>query len=146
MSQSNAGPARPLVRPLSPHLQIWRWHVTMLASILHRVSGVGLYLGAFVVTAWMACAASGPEAYGMFAHAGASLVGLAVWIGFSWAVFYHLVSGVRHLIWDTGAALTRKSASALAVLSIWASIIATAAFWAVMFASHHAAWSGKVLL
>ena len=146
MSQSNAGPARPLVRPLSPHLQVWRWHVTMLGSILHRATGVALYVGAVVVTAWLACAAAGPAAYGAFAHFGSSIVGLIVWIGLTLSATYHFAAGIRHLIWDTGAGLTRKSASAMASLSIWFAVIVTAGFWVWMFASQHAIWNGRILL
>lgn len=144
MSPTNAG--RAPVRPLSPHLQIWRWHVTMLGSILHRVSGVALYVGAVVVVAWLAAAAAGPDAYGRFAEIGSSAIGLLVWFGLTLAAFYHLASGVRHLVWDTGAGLQKNSASTLATLSIWFAVIATLAFWAWLIASQHVVWSGKVLL
>jgi succinate dehydrogenase / fumarate reductase cytochrome b subunit len=142
MSQPNAGSAR----PLSPHLDVWRWHVTMLASILHRASGVGLYGGAVLVVLWLIAAAAGPQCYGLFAHLGSSVVGLILWIGLTWAAFYHLFSGARHLVWDTGAGLTKEAASMLARLSIWASVLAVIAFWAWLFVSHHVVFSGKVLL
>jgi succinate dehydrogenase / fumarate reductase cytochrome b subunit len=138
--------ARALERPLSPHLQVWRWHVTMLGSILHRATGVALYGGAVVVTAWIAALSAGPDAYGAFARLGSSAVGLLIWAGLTLSAFYHLAAGVRHLIWDTGAGLTRKSASALANLAIWFAVIATAAFWVWLFAAQHVAWNGKVLL
>jgi succinate dehydrogenase / fumarate reductase cytochrome b subunit len=118
----------------------------MLASILHRVSGVGLYGGAALVVLWLVAAAAGPQCYGLFAHIGSSVVGLIIWIGLSWSAFYHLFSGVRHLVWDTGAGLTPAAASTAARLSIWASVIATIAFWAWLFASQHVVFSGKVLL
>jgi succinate dehydrogenase / fumarate reductase cytochrome b subunit len=118
----------------------------MLASILHRVSGVGLYGGTVLVVLWLVAAAAGPQCYGFFAHLGSSAIGLIIWIGLSWAAFYHLFSGVRHLIWDTGVGLTRGGASTLARLSIWASVLATIAFWAWLFVSHHVVFSGKVLL
>jgi len=146
MSQSNAGPARSLVRPLSPHLQVWRWHVTMLGSILHRATGVALYAGAALVTAWLACAAAGPTAYGAFADFGASAIGLLVWIGLTLSAAYHFASGIRHLVWDTGVGLTRKAASAAATLSIWFAVVATAGFWVWMFVSQHVMWNGRILL
>lgn len=154
MSQAKAGGAgapgaanaRPLVRPLSPHLQVWRWHVTMLGSILHRATGVALYVGAVVIVAWIAAAAAGSEAYGEFAHIGSSAIGLLIWIGLSLSAFYHLASGLRHLVWDTGLGLTRKTASSMASLSIWFAVIATIAFWVWLFASQHVMWNGKVLL
>jgi succinate dehydrogenase / fumarate reductase, cytochrome b subunit len=146
MSPSNAGPVRPLVRPLSPHLQVWRWHVTMLGSILHRATGIALYVGAVVVTAWLACAAAGPAAYGEFARLGSSAIGLVVWIGLTFSAASHLASGIRHLFWDTGAGLTRKTASALTSLSIWFAVVVTAGFWAWLLLSQHVIWNGRILL
>lgn len=145
MSNASAGATgkarnKPIVRPLSPHLQVWRWHVTMLGSILHRVSGVGLYIGAIAVVGWLAALAAGPEVYTRFVTYAASPLGLVVWFGFSACVFYHLASGLRHLLWDTGAGLSPKTASALSTLSIWFAVIATVAFWAALFVT------GKVVL
>jgi succinate dehydrogenase / fumarate reductase, cytochrome b subunit len=133
------------VRPLSPHLQVWRWHVTMLGSILHRATGVALSVGAAVVTAWLACAAAGPAAYGGFAHFGSSIIGLIVWIGLTLSAAYHFAAGIRHLIWDTGAGLTPKTASAMATLSIWFAVVVTAGFWVWMFLSQHVIWNGGIL-
>jgi succinate dehydrogenase / fumarate reductase cytochrome b subunit len=121
------------VRPLSPHLQVWRWHVTMLASILNRMTGGALYAGALVVAAWLLALAFGPEAYAAFAGVAASPFGLVVWIGLSFSLFYHLAGGVRHLIWDAGAGLTPSAASTLSWLSIGGSVVATVAFWAALF-------------
>lgn len=134
----NSGPRNPRGpsdRPLSPHLQIWRWHVTMLGSILHRISGVALYVAAAVVTAWLATLASGPDCYATFVGVMSSPLGLLVWLGLSAAAFYHLFSGLRHLVWDTGSSLDLKSANALATWSIVLAIAATVAFWAWLFTS-----------
>ncbi len=141
MSQASAGAqdkarkGKPRELPLSPHLQIWRWHVTMLGSILHRVTGIGLYVGAIVVTAWLAALALGPETYAQFLTYAAHPLALIVWVGLSLCAFYHLASGVRHLIWDTGLGLKPKSADALATLSIWFAVLATIGFWAWLFLS-----------
>jgi succinate dehydrogenase / fumarate reductase cytochrome b subunit len=148
MPQANAGaldkrpkgPAKPIVRPLSPHLQIWRWHVTMLASILHRATGMALYAGAILVVGWVAALALDHDIYARFVQVAASPIGLIVWFGLTLSAFYHLAAGVRHLIWDTGAGLTPKTASAFAALCIWFAPIATVAFWAWLFVS------GKVTL
>ena len=118
---------------MSPHLQVWRWHVTMLGSILHRVSGVGLYFGAVLVTAWLAALAAGPQAYDLFLSYAAHPLALVVWIGLSACVFYHFASGLRHLVWDLGAGLAPRTADALATLSIWFGVIATIVFWAALF-------------
>jgi succinate dehydrogenase / fumarate reductase cytochrome b subunit len=118
---------------MSPHLQVWRWHATMLGSILHRVSGVGLYVGAIVVTAWLAALALGLDAYGLYLTYAAHPLALIVWIGFTACAFYHLASGLKHLLWDTGSALGLKAAGALTNFSLWFAVIATIAFWAVIF-------------
>jgi len=145
MSQASAGapdkarkgasktPQRPYVKPMSPHLQVWRWHVTMLGSILHRVSGIGLYVGAIVVVAWVAALAAGPDVYAQYLTYAANPLALVVWVPLSAGAFYHLASGLRHLLWDTGAGLTPKTANMLSTLSIWFAVVATIAFWAVMY-------------
>ena len=125
----------PVERPLSPHLQIWRWHVTMLGSILHRVTGVGLYGGAALVVAWLACVAVGPECYATFVALASSPLGLLVWFGLSAAAFYHLIAGMRHLVWDLGYGLEPKTASSMATWSIVLAVLATAAFWAWLLLS-----------
>jgi succinate dehydrogenase / fumarate reductase cytochrome b subunit len=146
MSQASAGAGdkarkgKPAQLPLSPHLQIWRWHGTMLGSILHRGTGLGLYAGAIVVVAWLAALALGPQAYAQFLLVAANPWALIIWAGLTLCAFYHLASGIRHLIWDTGLGLGIKSAGALATLSIWFAILATVAFWAWLYVS------GKVAL
>jgi len=122
-------------RPLSPHLQVWRWHVTMLASILNRISGGALSVGALLVGLWLLALAFGPDAYATFVSLAGSPLGLLVWFGLSAALFYHLAGGIRHLIWDAGSGLTPKSANTLSTLSIVFGVVATLAFWAFLFAS-----------
>jgi succinate dehydrogenase / fumarate reductase cytochrome b subunit len=123
------------VRPLSPHLQVWRWHVTMLGSILHRGTGMALAFGVVLVGAWLACLAFGPEAYGAFARLSGSPIGLLVWFGLTVALFFHLAAGVRHLIWDAGAAMAPKAASALTWWAIIIGVVGAVAFWAALFAT-----------
>lgn len=128
------------VRPLSPHLQVWRWHVTMLASILVRISGGALAVGALFVVAWLAALAFGPDAYATFAAWMGSPLGLLVWLGLTAALAYHFAGGVRHLIWDAGEGLTPKSANLLSTLSIVFAVVVTAGFWAGLF------MTGRVVL
>jgi len=128
------------IRPTSPHLQIWRWHVTMLGSILHRITGSGLAGGAVLVALWLGALAFGPQAYDAFVGLAGSPLGLIVWFALSLAGFYHLASGVRHLIWDTGAGLSPKGASTLTTVTLVFAVVATLAFWGWLFAS------GKVTL
>src|SRR3546814_8297791 len=90
-------------RPLSPHLQIWRWGPHMLVSILHRATGDGLALvGLGVLLWWLGALASGPEAYAQFAELAATIPGRVVMIGLSWALFTHMMSGLRHFVLDIG--------------------------------------------
>lgn len=126
-------PRGPADRPMSPHLQIWRWHVTMLTSILHRVTGCGLYLGGLIVAAWAISLAAGPEAYATFKSLLGSPLGKLVMLGMSASVFYHLGNGVRHLIWDFGHGLAKDSASASSYMVFGFTIAATGAVWAIAY-------------
>lgn len=95
-------------RPLSPHLQIWRFTVTMFGSILHRITGVACYGGVVLLTAWFVALALGGDIYGLVARLVFSPFGLFVMFGFSWALIYHTLTGLRHLYWDAGRGLDFK--------------------------------------
>lgn len=116
-------------RPLSPHLQVFRWPITMLLSILHRVTGVALSLGLVVYVLWLVHAAAGPEQYQYFRTAMASPPGIALLVGWTFAFLLHLANGVRHLVWDTGRgfAISQLNASAWAALVF--AVLGTAALW-----------------
>lgn len=114
---------------LSPHVQIWGWTVTMAASILHRATGVGLYTGTILLTVWLASAAMGPEAYVKvmaFLH---TPVGAFILFGYSWAICYHLLGGIRFLFWDAGYGFSKQIATKSAWGIIAGSLILTAAIW-----------------
>ncbi len=120
-------------RPLSPHLQIWRWGPHMLVSILHRVSGQGLALvGLAVLVWWLGALASGPEAYATFQAVMGSPLGMVVLVGLSWAFFTHTMSGLRHFVLDIGAGYELDTNRAWSVASPLIAIALTAAFWAVI--------------
>jgi succinate dehydrogenase / fumarate reductase cytochrome b subunit len=123
-------------RPVSPNIQldggIWRWHITMAASIFHRASGMALYLGALLAMAWALSLAAGPDAYGAFSELAGRLIGRIVLIGLTLAAFYHLSNGIRHLFWDAGYGFKPRTATNSAWLVILIAIVATAAFWAVI--------------
>jgi succinate dehydrogenase / fumarate reductase, cytochrome b subunit len=89
-------------RPLSPHLQVYRWQITMTMSILHRVTGMALVVGALGLVWWLMAVAAGGESYARAARLLASPVGLVLLFGFSAALVYHLLNGIRHLLWDVG--------------------------------------------
>ena len=120
-------------RPLSPHLQIWKWGPHMLVSILHRVTGDGLALvGLGVLLWWMGAMASGPEAYETFAGIMGSPIGLIVLVGLSWAFFTHMMSGLRHFVLDVGAGYELDTNRTWSILSIGLGILLTVAFWAAI--------------
>ena len=89
-------------RPLSPHLQVYRWQITMTLSILHRATGVALAVGAFALAWWLVALAAGGETWDGFARVAASPFGTIAWLGFSFCLVYHLLNGLRHLLWDVG--------------------------------------------
>lgn len=118
-------------RPLSPHLQVYRWQITMTMSILHRASGVVLVVGAFGLAWWLMAVASGGAAYARAADCLASPLGLLALAGFSLAMVYHLLNGIRHLLWDAGWGFdipeVYRSGYVVAVLTV----VLTALIWFV---------------
>lgn len=123
------------VRPLSPHLQVWRFHLTMAGSILNRAAAVAMAGGTLFVVAWLGALAFGPEAHAAFVSVMGSTFGLLIWFGLTLAGAYHLTSGIRHLIWDAGSGLTPRAATALTALSMIAAVVIAVAFWAALFLS-----------
>ena len=116
-------------RPLSPHISIYRWPITMVLSILHRITGIALSLGFIVFVAWLFDAASGPEAYAVFVNAMDTAIGKLLLIGWSFAFFFHLSNGARHLLWDTGRGLEKSQANRSSWLVLIATVALTAVFW-----------------
>ena len=128
MTQSPPGQA---ARPLSPHLQVWRWHITMFTSIAHRVTGVGLYGGALILAGWAMALAAGPEAYADYKALLGSLLGKLVLFGMTVSVFYHLAAGVRHLVWDAGKGFEIKTADTWSAAAIAFGVVAAVGVWIV---------------
>ncbi|RAK57117.1 succinate dehydrogenase, cytochrome b556 subunit [Phenylobacterium deserti] len=118
-------------RPMSPHLQVWRWHITMATSILHRATGVALYVGALIAAAWAIALANGPESYATFKSLLGSPLGKLVMFGLTVSFFYHLANGIRHLVWDTGHGLDVKSANFSAVVCLAFTVAASIAVWVI---------------
>ena len=116
-------------RPLSPHLSIYRWPITMVLSILHRMTGVAMSLGLVVLAAWLMQAAAGPESYVTFTILMSTIVGKLLLVGWSFAFFFHAANGVRHLVWDTGRGLEKQQANRSAWFVVVFSVAVTAAFW-----------------
>ena len=120
-------------RPMSPHLTIWRWGPGMLVSILHRVTGGALTVaGLALLTWWLVALEAGGAAYDRFAAAVTHPVGLFVLVGLTWAFWQHLLSGIRHLVLDTGAGFEARVNRFFAVLTLAASLFLTALTWAIL--------------
>lgn len=88
--------------PLSPHLQIYSWPINMVTSIAHRASGIVLSVGSIFLAVWLVSAALGPAAFASVNGVAAAWYGQVLMFLWSFALFYHLCNGVRHLVWDTG--------------------------------------------
>lgn len=121
-------------RPLSPHLGIYRPMLTMMMSIVHRITGGALYFGTLLLAWWLIAAATGPEAYGFFMDVATSWIGRLVLFGYTWALIHHLLGGVRHFIWDLGKGFELGTVEWMARLSLAGSIILTFIVWAVAYA------------
>jgi succinate dehydrogenase / fumarate reductase, cytochrome b subunit len=122
---------RMVERPLSPHLGIYRMTITMLMSIVHRITGGALYVGTLLLAAWLISAAMGERPYAtvnaLFGHP----IGKLILFGYTWAVFHHMLGGIRHLVWDTGRGLAPRSADAFGWFTIVGSLSLTAALWLI---------------
>lgn len=129
--QATTQAAKP--RPLSPHLQIYRWQITMLMSILHRATGIALSVGLIPLAWWLVAAATGPEAYAKFIECASSPVGLALLFGWSVAGFYHLFAGIRHMAMDWDMRLFAIPNIYKSGYAVWvAAALSLAAFWAAI--------------
>lgn len=117
-------------RPLSPHLQVYRPQLTSMLSITHRATGVALSVGAILLVVWLAAAAAGPHRYAQVNAFLGSWFGMLLLIGWTWALFFHLCNGIRHLAWDVGWGfeLPQLYASGWAVLV--GSVAMTVVAWA----------------
>ena len=120
-------------RPLSPHLDVYRWQWTMLLSITHRATGVILAVGALMLVCWLAALANGPQAFDAVQAFLSSWFGRLVLFGWTWALLYHLGNGVRHLFWDAGVGLELPTAQASGYAVLIGSIILTLAVWVAAY-------------
>ena len=131
MSGSTAERGGRRERPLSPHLQIFSPEINMVMSILHRITGAALYFGTLILAWWLVAAATGPDYYAFVSGVLASWPGKLVLFGYTWALINHMLGGVRHFIWDTGHGYDLATVDALCWGTLAASIVLTAAVWAV---------------
>ena len=115
--------------PLSPHLQIYRWHISSLLSIAHRISGVINLLALILIFFWLIILSFGESNYELFLLIINSFFGKFILIGFTWSMSFHLLSGIRHLIWDLGYGFEIKTANISGIIVIIFSFILTVVFW-----------------
>jgi succinate dehydrogenase / fumarate reductase cytochrome b subunit len=116
-------------RPLSPHILQWRWHVTMATSILHRVTGVGLYFGLLIIVGWALALASGADIYATYTGLLGSLGGEVVLFGVTVCLFFHIANGLRHLVWDFGKGLSPQIANITAWIALAFAAVAAVGVW-----------------
>ena len=118
-------------RPTSPHLSVWRFTLTMTLSILHRVLGIGLYLGTILFVLWLGAAALGQDELvamqGFFGH---PVIQIGLFL-YTWTLFHHMAGGIKHFIWDTGAGFEPAAREAITLASLILSIAATVLVWAL---------------
>lgn len=118
-------------RPMSPHIWQWRWHITMLGSILHRMTGIASYVGAVLIVAWLFVTTFGEDRYNEFASIIASIPAQVILFSFILSILYHALNGIRHLVWDAGHGFTPKLASATGAIVIVLSVLGAVAIWIV---------------
>lgn len=118
-------------RPLSPHLQIYKFQWTMALSITHRIMGVGLAVGTLLLTWWLVAAATGPEAFARAQGFIGSGFGLLLMFGWSVALYFHLCNGIRHLVWDAGKSFELPDAERGGQIVVIATAVLTVLTWIV---------------
>jgi succinate dehydrogenase / fumarate reductase, cytochrome b subunit len=116
-------------RPLSPHLQIYRWYLTMALSIANRVTGAGLAVGLLLFTWWLTALASGPDSFATVQAVMDNFFGGLILFGFTLFFFFHTLNGIRHLVWDVGYNLEKVAAFQSGVMVVAASVVLTLVTW-----------------
>jgi succinate dehydrogenase / fumarate reductase cytochrome b subunit len=130
MAETSLNSAKPESRrPLSPHLQIYSPMLTMMMSIVHRITGAGLYIGTLLLAWWLLAAATDARAFATATWFLTSIIGQIVLIGFTWALFHHLLGGLRHFIWDTGRCMEHPEREYLAQATLIGGIVLTVLAW-----------------
>ena len=125
-------------RPLSPHFTVYRWPITMAASITHRATGIALSAGTLMVAWWLMAASSGPESgsFQLFDAVVTTPLGQVILFGFVWSLAYHFLNGIRHLAWDLGFGFEVKTATLTSILVYALSIALTVGAFALVYSGH----------
>lgn len=120
-------------RPLSPHLQVYRWQIQMMTSIVHRITGVALAVGTILLVALLVALAAGPYPYEAVRGFCASWLGLILLLGWTWALSFHLLNGIRHLLQDAVMGYSISQFVRNGWLAVIGSFVLTASIWACVF-------------
>jgi len=128
-SSPSAPKTRP--RPLSPHLEIYRPTLTMAMSIVHRITGVGLYIGVLLLAWFLIALSSDATTFATFSSFIRSFIGQLLLLGFTWALFHHMLGGVRHALWDSGIGLDHPLRERLAQGTLIGGIALTIITWII---------------
>ncbi len=115
--------------PLSPHLQIYRWHISSLLSITHRIAGVVNLISLILIFFWLVVLSFSENNYELFLILINSFFGKFILIGFTWSMIFHMLSGIRHLFWDLGYGFEIKTANISGIIVIISSLVLTVIFW-----------------
>ena len=134
MASMNAPPSPASARPLSPHLSVYRFTVTMTMSILHRITGCGLYLGGLLLVWFLLATSMDASAFGVASAFLTSIIGRFILFGFSWALFHHALGGVRHFIWDAGYGLETPEREWFAWGTLIGGLVLTFLVWSIGYA------------
>lgn len=129
MSEANSSKARLRSRPLSPHLSVYKPIPTMVMSIVHRITGIGLYFGMFLFAWWLFAAATNQAYFEWVNGLFATWIGRVILLGFTWALIHHMLGGIKHLVQDTGRAMEKNLTTRLAKYHLAASVILTVLLW-----------------
>ena len=125
--------ARVTPRPLSPHLQVYRWTWTMAMSVFHRVTGTGLYFGIALFAIWLVALAAGPSTFDAVQWFFGSPVGLLILFAYTWVLMHHMLGGARHLVWDFGRGMEPGERMNMARFTLIGSITLTIVIWVAFF-------------
>ena len=128
----------PASRPLSPHLQVYRWQITMVLSISHRATGLALSVGTLLLAWWLVALATGPQAFAVAQGFLGSWLGKLLLLGWTFSLFFHLANGIRHLFWDAGYGFENKTTTATG----WAVVLASGALTVIAWIAGLAAMAG----
>jgi succinate dehydrogenase / fumarate reductase cytochrome b subunit len=121
-------------RPLSPFFT-YRWTLTMALSIVHRITGIALYVGTLLMAWWLIATASGPTAYAAIQGFTSSWIGRLVLFGYTWALIHHMLGGLRHFVWDLGYGYGASEREWLTRAALIGSVTLTLVIWVIAYAA-----------